>query len=67
MRRHVVLAIETGDDGDWADSERMLEEVRRVLEGLPVSVIVPSHGKTIMNPRVEFVGWTPEDLKRAGA
>jgi hypothetical protein len=68
MRRHVVIAIETGENGErWEDAGRLIEDIRASLAAMPVNVIEPSHGRTQMNPRVEFVGWTREDEQRGEA
>lgn len=57
MRRYVVVAIEEGET---------VERVEGALEGLDVAVIHPSRSGSYPRDGWEYVGWTSEDLRRAG-
>jgi len=65
MARHVVIEIDTDGEGGWEKSEEVIAGIVDRCSGLPVLVIRPSHGGTRFNPRVESVGWTDEDRRRA--
>lgn len=65
MARHLVIEIDTAGHEGLDETEALIDRIKGRVADLPVLVIRPSHGGIQMSPRVESVGWTDEDRRRA--